>query len=185
MSFDATISKVRGAIRQIAMDVDVWFDQPEEILRHLPSNGGWSIAQVLEHISLTNRFLLLTCEKHVRIALHRAGRGDRIPEGESDLEGMAAVGERGSFRWVRPEHMEPTGSPCLSEVRLALSGQWQQSQALLDALGRGEGALCHVTMTVNNLGKIDLYQWLYFVVLHARRHVQQMKAIEGEFNRAR
>jgi len=37
-------------------------------------------------------------------------------------------------------------------------------------------------MTVNALGKIDLYQWLFFLSQHARRHLQQLAAIEAEFS---
>ena len=35
-------------------------------------------------------------------------------------------------------------------------------------------------MTVNGLGKIDLYQWLYFIAQHARRHLQQLAALDDE-----
>jgi len=41
---------------------------------------------------------------------------------------------------------------------------------LLDQLGRGEGALYTVRMTVQNLDKIDLYQWIYFLAMHAQRY---------------
>jgi hypothetical protein len=51
----------------------------------------------------------------------------------------------------------------------------------LERLGNGVGALCRVTMTVNDLGKIDLYQWLYFLAQHARRHLAQLVAAEAEF----
>ncbi|MFN7923228.1 MAG: DinB family protein [Bryobacteraceae bacterium] len=181
MPFNAAVERVRTALNETAAEVDVWFDRPEPLWTYRQSNGGWSIQQVLEHITLTTRFLLLTCEKHERIAQHRATRGDRIPDGESDLERMATIGERGSFRWIRPEHMEPTGAPPMVEVRATLSQQWRQCHEILEALRGGKGALCHVTMTVNQLGKIDLYQWLYFVALHARRHVQQMRSVEAEF----
>jgi hypothetical protein len=30
-------------------------------------------------------------------------------------------------------------------------------------------------MSVNELGRIDLYQWIYFIAQHATRHVAQMK----------
>jgi hypothetical protein len=38
-------------------------------------------------------------------------------------------------------------------------------------------------MSVNDLGKIDLYQWLYFLGQHARRHLQQMQEVEREFGK--
>lgn len=181
MAFESTIATVRAALVQISADLDIWFDQPERLRRHVPATGGWSIDQILEHIALTNHFLLLTCEKHSRIARNRAARGSGVvPEGESDLERMATIGERGSFPWIRPEHMEPTGTRDLAEVRAVILQQWSRCHSILDTLGGGEGSLCHITMTVNNLGKIDLYQWLYFMVLHARRHIRQMEAIASE-----
>ena len=36
-------------------------------------------------------------------------------------------------------------------------------------------------MTVNDLGKIDVYQYLYFLAQHAKRHVGQMEKVEAEF----
>jgi hypothetical protein len=36
-------------------------------------------------------------------------------------------------------------------------------------------------MSVNNLGKLDVYQYIYFLSLHAERHLQQLKKIEEEF----
>lgn len=181
MAYEASIATIRDALDHVSAEVDAWFDRPEAVRRYRPSNGGWCIEQILDQISLTSHFLLLTCEKHVRIAQHRAQRGDVIADNESDLIRIAAIGERGSFRWIRPEHMEPTGTRALSEVRAEISTQWLRCRGILDSLQEGQGALCHVTMSVNAIGKIDLYQWLYFVVLHARRHVQQMRAIEEEY----
>lgn len=181
MAFELTTVKIRSALESVACGVDEWFERPADTRRYRRANGGWSIDQILEHVTLTNRFLLMTCEKHQRIALHRARRGDVVPQTESDLERMAEIGERGSFPWIRPEHMEPTGEPSLEEVRELMRAQWRTCHEILDSLSRGMGALCHVTMTVNSLGKIDLYQWLYFIAQHAQRHTQQMAAVEAEF----
>jgi hypothetical protein len=35
-------------------------------------------------------------------------------------------------------------------------------------------------MSVNDLGQIDLYQWLYFLAQHGRRHVQQLHEVAGQ-----
>jgi hypothetical protein len=180
MAYEGTARAVRDALCAILARIDVWFERPEDLRRFRPSSGDWSVDQVLEHVTLTNRFLMLTLRKWARIAEHRAGRGDRIPEGESDLGRLEVIGERGSFGWVRPQHMEPTGAPA-AEVRATLRQQLAECLILLERLGGGVGALCRVTMTVNALGKIDLYQWLYFLAQHARRHLQQLEAIEAEF----
>jgi hypothetical protein len=130
---------------------------------------------------LTNRFPMLTLGKWARIAEQRARRGDPVSEGESDLERLEVIGHRGRFGWVRPEHMEPTGVPSPAEVRAILRQQLGECLILLERIGGGVGGLCRVTMTVNALGKIDLYQWLYFLAQHARRHLHQLAAIEFEF----
>jgi len=41
-----------------------------------------------------------------------------------------------------------------------------------------------VSRSVNDLGKIDLYQWLYFLAQHGRRRLQQMQEIEREWCKA-
>lgn len=180
MPYEGTTRVVCDALCTIFAQVDGWFDRSEMLLRFRPASGGWSGEQVLEHITLTNRFLLLTLRKWAGVAQHRASRGDPIPEGESDLSRVEVIGERGSFAWVRPEHMEPTGVPP-SEVRATLWQQLGECLILLERIRGGVGALCRVTMTVNALGKVDLYQWLYFLAQHARRHLQQLAAIEAEF----
>ena len=58
---------------------------------------------------------MLTLRKWVGIAEQRARRGDPLSEGESDLGRLEVIGQRGSFGWVRPEHMEPTGVPSSAE----------------------------------------------------------------------
>jgi hypothetical protein len=184
MPYEKTARVVRDTLCTILARVDDWFDRPEDLRHFRPASGGWSVDQVLEHVTLTNHFLLLTLRKWAAIARHRANRGDPIPQGESDLGRLEVIGERGSFGWVRPEHMEPTGVPSPAEVRATLRQQLGECLMLLERIGGGIGALCRVTMTVNALGKIDLYQWLYFLAQHARRHLQQLAALESEFTLA-
>jgi hypothetical protein len=181
MSHAQTIRTVRETLCEVFAQVDRWFERDSQLRQFQPAAGGWSIDGVLEHITLTNHFLMLTLGKWVRTAEQRARRGDRMAEGESNLQRLVIIGERGSFGWERPEHMEPTGQPTPAEVRARLHQQLGECLILLERMPGGIGTLCQVTMTVNQLGKIDLYQWLYFLAQHARRHLQQMAAIEAEF----
>ncbi|HVW00510.1 MAG TPA: DinB family protein [Planctomycetaceae bacterium] len=175
-----TVRIVRESLCAIFAQVDDWFDRAPEFRGFRPSNGVWTADQVLEHITLTNRFLMLTLEKFVRIAERRAARGVPVSSGESDLARIEVIGERGSFGWIRPEHMEPVGRPP-DEVRALLHEQLGTCLILLERMRHGIGSLCQIRMTVNDLGRIDLYQWLYFLAQHARRHLQQLESIESEF----
>ena len=60
--------------------------------------------------------------------------------------------------------------------------QLKQCYTHLQALQGGEGVLYITMMSVNNLGKIDVYHYIYFLVQHAKRHITQMERVEVEFN---
>ena len=182
MPYSKTIAIVRAGLIEVFTEIDRWFERAADVRGFPPASGGWTIDQVLEHVSLTNHFLMLTLRKAVETALRRAAGGEPIPEGESDLLRLEAIGQRGSFRWVHPEHMEPTGHTTSEEVRTSLRRQVEECVALVERMNHGEGALCRLGMSVNRLGRVDLYQWLYFLAQHARRHLDQMVSIEQEFS---
>lgn len=141
---------------------------------------GWTIAEILEHVTLTSHFLLLVIRHSTAKALKRA-QTRPIPEGESNLENMTPVGHPDAFPWLRPDHMEPTGTKTSVEIQTKLREQKSECLALLEQMANGEGALVTVRMTVQELGKIDLYQWLYFLALHAQRHLVEIERIHTEF----
>lgn len=49
--------------------VNKWFDKDKETLNFQPSNGGWTVQQILEHIYLTNFYLLILIEKGAKKAM--------------------------------------------------------------------------------------------------------------------
>lgn len=167
----ATISAVRANLDETFARLDAWCSRPEELLRLRPSyRDAWSAAEHLEHVALANHFLLLTIGKGTAAALRRA-RSQSIPDGESDLAVLAPIADPSSFSWEPPGHMVPTGMKLAAEIRSLLSGQHEESRILLDRMAGGEGKLCSYTMSVYRLGKLDMYQWLFFLAQHARWHL--------------
>jgi hypothetical protein len=171
--YSETLKQVSRAVQETFGDIYPWFEQSPEVLRYKPSDGGWSTAEILEHITLTTHFLLIVarngCEKAVKRAYTQ-----KIENSESDLEKLAVIGQKGSFPWIRPEHMEPTGK-AMPEVQATMREQERTCGEILQKLAHGEGSLFTVRMSVNQLGRIDLYQWIYFIAQHAKRHVAQME----------
>ncbi|MEL7236671.1 MAG: DinB family protein, partial [Chloroflexota bacterium] len=100
---------------------------------------------------------------------------------ESDLDMINVIGDPDAFDWIRPEHMEPTGTPSLSSVRQSMTEQRDECLSLLRRMPDGEGSLYTVRMSVQELGKIDMYQWIYFLVQHAYRHHIEMLRIQQEY----
>lgn len=179
MSRTVTVERVGAALREVFTELDSLFELPRhELERREQYQGAWSWGEHLEHVSLANHFLLLTITKGCRIALKRAVAGG-IQEPESDLELLAPVALPGAFDWDPPLHMVPTGRRDAAEVREELKGQRDQALSLLGAMPNGEGRLYSIRMSVHALGRLDMYQWLYFLAQHARYHLIFMERQKG------
>lgn len=182
------IDKIRQHLNMTTEMVDGWFDKPDQLRQYRPLNKGWTVNEILEHIALTSHFLLKLIDKGGRKALKNAEKVDievmlnllnnyHFEDGK-----LAEIGLHKSFVWIRPEHMQPKGETPLNEVRQTIMEQTNRCSNWLDKLNNGEGILAKTTMTVNNLGKIDVYQYIYFLSLHAQRHISQMQKNEEEYN---
>lgn len=178
MSHEKTIGTVRSAFDEVFGALDARFNLPLELLNLRTSVSRWTIAEILEHVHLTNHFLLIIIRRHTEKALAYKAAGRQVPDGESDLEKLEPVGVLESFPWPRPEHMEPEGTDPLAVVREKLAEDHRTCMSLLHSMMAGEGALVKVSMSVNGLGQIDMYQWLYFLALHGTRHLAQIKRIQ-------
>lgn len=180
------INLKRELIRTFAV-LDEWFDKEYSLCSYKPAAGGWSVPEVLEHIMLTNHFLLIIIDKGSTKALTKseAFLGSVLwPEGYSlNNPTLHEIADPNAFEWQRPEHHQPSGRHPLWEIRREVRSQLEQCLITLELLPNGEGVLHHTTMSVNNLGKLDVYQYVYFLSLHAQRHLRQMEKIEAEFVR--
>ena len=162
-----------------------WFDKEEELKSYPPQNGGWSISQILEHIALTNHFLLILINKGADKAvknIQNQSLETLLKEFDDDLNKLNSIGVNTSFNWIRPEHMEPKGIKSEFEIKEELINQLRQCLNQLEKLKNGEGLLYKTTMTVNQLGKLNVYEYIYFLSKHAERHIQQMTKNQEEFD---
>lgn len=172
------INSIHNEAEMVFDEVDTWFNESESILNYRPESGGWSIGEILEHISLTNQFLLILIKKATTRALEKP-KPDNYKEllntYELDSIKLKQVGEHKLFYWNRPVHMEPGGTADLNEVKDKIQMQVAECLNCLQQLSNGEGILYKTTMSVNNFGKIDVYHYISFLVQHAKRHITQME----------
>ena len=76
--------------------------------------------------------------------------------------------------------MEPTGQKLDLEIENQIISQLNRCLTQLELLRNGEGLRYKTTMTVDGLGKINVYEYIYFLSQHARRHIQQMVENKAE-----
>jgi hypothetical protein len=179
------INTIRQHLNDTTQHINIWFEKPEDLRKYRPINGGWTINEILEHIALTSHFLLKLIDKGGDKSLRKATNinlEDALKDYQFEDDKMTEIGLHKSFVWIRPEHMEPKGEISLSAIKNTIHEQNDRCLVWLDRLVNGEGVLIKTTMTVNNLGKIDVYQYIYFLSQHAQRHIAQMQRNEEEYH---
>ena len=182
MGIEAVIENIRLRFEETFNELDAYFDKSFDPLNFQPKNGGWTASQILEHIYLTNHFLMIVADKMVEKSLKRVDAP--IETENTNLERLEAIGKANTFEWIRPEHMEPQGEQTLAEVREKLQAQKLRCLNWLTIIPNGEGSRVQTTMTVNQLGKINTYEWIFFIVQHARRHIVQLEKNLAEWSQS-
>lgn len=180
------IQSVREALLTNFRELDTWFEKDFDLLHFKPDTNQWNIREVLEHISLTNYFLLLIINKSTRRALERKRSANAIilpADYQDKFDKIDVIGSR-SFGWIRPEHLEPSGLQDMRDIRALLKQQFAQCMYNLSLLKNGEGMLVLTNMSVNHLGKLDIYQYIYFLTKHIERHIRQMQRLAKQYDGA-
>jgi hypothetical protein len=137
-------------------------------------------------VTLTSFYLLKLIDKGAKKSLRLAASGEKPDlSQEFSLKNLNAIGMHKAFEWIRPSHMEPSGNKPLAAIRAEFLAQMQHCEAILDELPNGEGLLFKTTMTVNGLGKLSVYEYIQFLVLHAERHIVQMGLVKAEWEALR
>jgi hypothetical protein len=160
-----------------------WFGKESGVISFMSSREAWKVEEVLEHVMLANRYLLLLIEKGAKKAMMKYDetRINQIMDGyELSNPTLEEIGVNNSFEWNPPAHMIPSGSYSINHVQQEIIKQKSRILELLKKLKRGEGVLFKMHMSVHSLGKLDVYQYIYFLLNHMRRHIQQMTIIESE-----
>lgn len=175
------ISSVYTLLQGTFRDLAPWPAKDAALRSYRAAPGEWCINEILEHIVLANRYLLLLIEKGRTKAMKKtdpariadALRGYRLMD-----DRLEQVGVNNSFEWKCPVHMRPSGGMSPEDARLELEAQRGTLLDVLADLKNGEGALQKTGMSVNRLGKLDVYQYICFLLMHCRRHTGQMEEIE-------
>lgn len=180
-------SQVLAEIAAARDQVLPWWGCEAGLLHWLPPSGGWSVQEILDHITLTSHYLLKLIDKGARKSLKAKANGEILqldPEYSLIPKSLDAAGDLSAFYWHRPEHMDPRIHPVAYESRGQFLEQMQECESLLNLLEGGWGHWCKTTMSVNNLGKLDVYQYIVFLCRHAERHCRQMERNQQQYPEA-
>jgi hypothetical protein len=143
-------------------------EMPEARLEQVPAAGGWSAAQVLEHLALaeskTSQYLAARLAKAIAAGLARE-------EDETSVLAMA-----GGFPVIAQAQAPEVVVPAAGVTAAAALADLRASHAEVHALLRSADgwALASVLTRHALFGPMQMYQSLLFIGYHDRRHLPQI-----------
>jgi len=173
-NFEESYSVLMKSLEESFDEILGLFSLPADKRSAAGKNGDWTINETLEHVSLANRYLMMTLRrqfsKAAKMPADRHG-----PAGAISLAPVKKISDSSDFKWESPRHMLPKGLTPADETRNELSGQKAECLRILEGMKNGEGFRRRITMSTGGLGKIDLYQWLYFIAMHMEWHLSGLR----------
>jgi hypothetical protein len=140
-----------------------------------PGPDRWSVAQVMEHIAISEDFLRGFVENQV---LKAPAAPDRDVKKIDEMV-LAMVPDR-SHKFQAPEPLRPTNQYGSPEATLK---HFLESRAKTEALLSGTPDLREHAVDNPPMGqKLDAYEWILFIAAHSDRHTKQIKEVEADPN---
>lgn len=162
------LDKQRAALRAAVDAV------PEHARNTPPSEKQWSVAQVLNHLTMIDRRVAMGMSKWIADAKARGLAAETGTSSVLNSVPSALITDR-SRRFEAPEEIRPgdgvdadTAWSELEEARAQLRAAFLSG----DGLALGEIKQAHPV-----LGPINMYQWMLFVGSHEARHALQIREI--------
>jgi len=142
-----------------------------------PDENQWTIAEIVEHVSIVNDGFLRLTHK----LLKEAESAARPPRDDLNL-GHTSLDENGQQRepFQAPERVRPKGGvnveDSLAKMRMAMAG-FADIQPRLEGVDLSEQVFPHPA-----LGPFNAYQWMVLLGEHEDRHraqIERVKAASG------
>ena len=170
MSQQSPIAAVRDSLNVDRSTLRAAVDRVPAALRmRKPAVDRWSVAEVLEHLSIVEGRLVMMLGPLLAAAPANTGAA------AGPTEALRTALRNRSNRVSAPDPIQPTGAVNADEAWAALERTRAELLVLLDA---AEGRdLTQVSRQHPVLGPLDGYQWLTSIGGHEERHAAQIVEI--------
>jgi hypothetical protein len=140
----------------------------EEQRRERGADGGWSAADIIEHLSLTERRVTRALEGMLpQTADGGGGKASNFTPFSLD----AYVEQANARKFEAPEYIRPRGVPYGESL-----AHLKESRAALEGLRpRFDAADLTAQFPHPAFGPLNLAQWLAFIGIHEERHLRQLE----------
>ena len=161
----AALTTTRRRINELVADLD------DEQAKARSAPDVWSVAEIIEHLSLSEARML----ELLGSLLGRAAAAAAPAGSSGSTISIQVMTDRASEKFTAPSFLEPTGSVPLSA---SLTKLRQSREALVGLRPRIEATdYTHVTFPHPVFGPLNVYQWLAAVEFHECKHLDQLQTM--------
>ena len=143
-------------------------DLEDDLFQKEPAGGGWSIAQIVQHLCLVEERVIKDLEKAINLPANRVGLMRRLIP-------TSIVASR-LVRVKAPKAVNPAAAAPEKEL---VTENFNLARARLKKIcaDHGQKGLREITFNHPFLGKIDGVATVSFVGYHERRHYKQIREV--------
>ena len=169
-------------IREVLDHLDVTRSSLEQVLSEVPperysvqpDGGGWSVAEVLEHLAIVEGRVLKAFKEHI----------DESPAADlpREQDASSVMASMDTVRLVDRTQRLVSGEQSLPKTAAAPDVSWnllmERRRDLRSRIRAADGvALGSFKVPHARLGALNLYQWIIFLGSHEARHVAQIREV--------
>lgn len=161
------IKEITDALQANTIDLKrVIAPVPEAIMVWKSPADGWSVGEILEHLVLVE----------ANIVSHLGGRGGKTERPLlQKVEMIRAAFESPGNRYQSPREFLPTGNG--KEKTHALQELREHSNDVLAKMAGLDVSETLLDYRHPYAGRLTRIEWVYFMVIHARRHLSQIERL--------
>jgi hypothetical protein len=181
MVMENVITKIRNELIRSISGIDAWFDK-EALLDHREASGTRTVRELLEDVMLANRYLLEIIDNGRTNSKEESLVVD-VPMDKYCLTSQA-LDQAAIDRSVNMTYESRSGlQVSMHEVRYEIREQLDRCLIHLELLMDGGGSLFTTSLSVGELGRLDVYQSIYFLAVHVRLSLGQLDIILRDHDR--
>lgn len=167
MNTDALTQSTQGIVNTVQ-------HLSNEQLLAKPTNGGWCVAEVIEHLGISDRTALFAMKRGFSEA-------DAAHKREVDIK-LKMMERAQDFAAIAPEAANPKG--IYTQTAEALEGFTSMRNSIAEFVKDLEPDLLATGFEHPRLGYLTRAQWVAFITWHANHHHKQILRILGAENPA-
>ena len=139
--------------------------------RYKPSPTQWSIAEISEHITLAEEFLLSVAQSSLKLPADNERGNSLVGKENSMIERFKDRTQKSSAR----ENLIPTNRYATRKDLIAAFKIAREKTIMF--VKNSKDPLKNHIISHPNFGDLTAYQWLVMIPAHANRHVAQLEEV--------